>query len=753
LEEDEAPFRAVLRTADGSPPQHVSSIVVGNSHIASYMPGQSVGDAELELERYAPDQKQVQAKVRFIGLPQRAAGNTLANSLVLLTNKRGGMARLGVDLGRIQSKYDCLLGANLHPTVPVDRHVFAKRARVWVNADGFVTPLDLHNLTDFKAGPPAQWRFVASAGNDRAVEIVLTADMLDGQNATVLHFHRPTGAVPFGQELAPECRVSVTVRVDIEDRNFHSETQHNGSADHHFHSHTRSLAHRSGFEFTPAVDRHLRVFSDRGRYHSQPEWCDSIAHPIEASRGQAGHGDAFSPGWFELPLAKGDSVLLTVTAESVDPTAEEISGFATKRQAANEAAVRQARLPERDEFGRQLAVALQAFVVQRAQGKTVVAGYPWFLDWGRDSLIAARGLLAAGMIDEVRQLLEVFGRFEDRGTLPNIIHGEDASNRDTSDAPLWYGIACQELAAKDATFYSAVVDARSRTIADILRDIAIGYRDGTPNGIRMDPASALIWSPGHFTWMDTNYPAGTPREGYPVEIQALWIRLLRQVARVAETSEREAWAVLADRAEASLVKYFWIESRGYLSDLLIAGPGQSAEQATVDNALRSNCLIAVTLGLLPDDRARRCVDAALHHLVVPGALRTLAPLPVTPHLPVHSQHGQLLNDPANPYWGRYEGDEDTRRKPAYHNGTAWTWTFPIFCEALACAWQFQPAAVSAACHYLASMEHLLNEGCLGQLPEITDGDAPHTQRGCDAQAWGASEALRVWRILHQTRAH
>ena len=750
LIEDAAPFRAVLKTGDSTPPRHVSSIRVGEHHIASFVPGQAAGDAELELERYDVEHPQVQAQVRFVALPSHLAPRTshFANSLVLLTNKRGGMARLCVDPGRIQSKYDCLLGANLHLTVPVDRHVFAKRARVWVNADGFVTPLDLHSLADFTPGPPAQWRFVASAGNDRAVELILTADMLDGQNATVLHFHRPEVPVPFGQDLAPECRVSLTVRVDIEDRNFHHETQHNGGAEHHFQSHTRALPQKPGFEFTPAVDRHLRVFSDSGAYHPQPEWCDGIAHPIEVSRGQTSHGDAYSPGWFELPLPKGASVTLTVTAESIDPTPAEVLDFIAKRRVANEQAVLKAGVSANDDFGQRLALALPAFVVQRAQGKTVIAGYPWFLDWGRDSLITARGLLAAGMADEVKQLLEVFGRFEDRGTLPNIIHGEDASNRDTSDAPLWYGIVCEDFAAHDQSIYSTVVVPRGRTIADILRAIAAGYRDGTPNGIKMDAASALIWSPSHFTWMDTNHPAGTPREGYPVEIQALWIRLLRQVARLAEPAEHESWSALADRAEASLVKFFWLEERGYLADLLIARPGQPAAEATVDTALRSNSLLAVTLGLLTGERAQRTVDAALRYLVVPGALRSLAPLPVSPPLPVHGAHGQLLNHPEEPYCGRYEGDEDTCRKPAYHNGTAWTWTFPIFCEALACAWQFQPAAVSAARHYLASMERLLNEGCLGQIPEITDGDAPHTQRGCDAQAWGVSEALRVWKLLN-----
>jgi starch synthase (maltosyl-transferring) len=119
----------------------------------------------------------------------------------------------------------------------------------------------------------------------------------------------------------------------------------------------------------------------------------------------------------------------------------------------------------------------------------------------------------------------------------------------------------------------------------------------------------------------------------------------------------------------------------------------------------------------------------------------------SPPLPIHGPHGGLLNDPANPYWGRYEGDEDTRRKPAYHNGTAWTWTFPAFCEALAVAHEHEPAAIAAARAYLGSMDRLLAEGCFGQLPEVIDGDAPHAQRGCDAQAWGATEALRVWRRL------
>jgi glycogen debranching enzyme len=251
--------------------------------------------------------------------------------------------------------------------------------------------------------------------------------------------------------------------------------------------------------------------------------------------------------------------------------------------------------------------------------------------------------------------------------------------------------------------------------------------------------------------MDTNHPAATPREGYPVEIQVLWIRLLRQLAEVGATAPEETWASLAVRAEQSLLRLYWIEERGYLSDLLIARSDQPASQAVVDDALRSNGFFAVSLGLLRGERARRCVEAGLRHLVVPGALRSLAPLPVAIPLPVYGSDGHLLNSPTEPYWGRYEGDEDTRRKPAYHNGTAWTWTFPTWCEALARAWEFDPAAVAAAKTYLASARALLAGGCLGHLPEIVDGDAPHLARGCDAQAWSVTETLRVWKLL-QTRA-
>ncbi len=774
---DTSRFRATLKPDGEHLPRHVESIELSNSHVACFAPSQPAGDAKLFLERYAPTEREVAAPIRFLAAgPELESGGgkplSIANlpllraeaapgpevkgethiahgleqPLVLLTNGIGGMARLCVDFGAIKSKYDCLLGANLNPRVPVDRHIFAKRARLWVNADGFITALDLRNLVSFEPGPPAVWHFVANAGDGRTVEIQVAAAMLPGRNTTVLHFSRSTRTLAVSRPLPDDREVRLTVRVDIEDRNFHWETKRNSGADFHFSSNSRPLDKQVGFSFTPAADRQLRVFSSGGFYHHEGEWQENIPHPVEQSRGQTGSGDAYSPGWFDLPMVKGAEVSLVVCADATDPSTEEVQKSKLPEAAAQVDAAKV--FADTDEFGRQLLRAARAYVVRRDNGSTVIAGYPWFLDWGRDSLICARGLLAAGMVDEVKQLLVVFGKFEKDGTLPNTIHGDDASNRDTTDAALWYGVVCEDLAEREGDkFYQTKVDDTGRTVAAVLLDIASHYESGTPNGIRMDAASGLIWSPSHFTWMDTNFPAGTPRAGYPVEIQVLWIRLLRQLARISPQKERKHWRDLGEQAQVSLTKYFWLEERGYLADLLIAKAGQPADEAVVDNALRSNCLMAVSLGLLTGKAAQRCVAAAARYLVVPGALRSLAPLPVSPPLTVLGNQGQLLNNPPEPYWGRYEGDEDTRRKPAYHNGTGWTWSFPIFCEALARAWEGAPEAVAAARAYLGSLDRSLMTGCIGQIPEIVDGDAPHIQRGCDAQAWGVTEALRVWKFL------
>jgi predicted glycogen debranching enzyme len=739
---DEAPFSVTL-TIPGRPQVHLRSIPAAAGHVAAVAPAQLAlqddhpADAEIMLERFREARTAGTGRLRLLAaVPQFSPHAT--GGLCLLTNGRGGMARLHADLGAISSKYDCLLGANLHPEVPCDRHILAKRLRVWVNADGFITALDRNNLVHFAPGPPGRWLFAAPAGDGRTVQVELTIDMVPGCNTVIAHFRRPKGPPAHGADLPPQRKVTLTVRLDLEDRGFHSETHADDGLDRHFNNRLQELEGWIGFRFDPAPGRALTAWSDRGQWHRAPEWCLGLPHTVEASRGMNGSGDAWSPGWFELPLDPAEPVTLVASAEPGRPGADGPRPEHLPQLLASHDGERR-----RDSFGRQLFRACGAFLAQRGAGTTVIAGYPWFLDWGRDTFIAARGILAGGLALEVRSMLLTFAPFEDGGTLPNALNGDSTADRDTVDAPLWFALAAEECAAALGPALYDEPAGPDRTLGRVLADIARGYLEGTGNGIRVDPATALVWSPSHFTWMDTNYPAGTPRMGYPVEIQALWIRLLQQLARLDPAGP---WPALAAQALGSL-DLFWDEQLGHCHDLLIAAPGCPAAQAQPDGLLRPNQVFLVGLGLVGGDRARRMVAAVARHLLVPGALRTLAPLPAPIPLAILGAGGQLLNDPIHPYWGRYEGDEDSRRKPAYHNGTAWAWLLPSFCEALARAWDFQPTALAAAQAYLGSLDHLLATGCVGQLPEILDGDAPHAERGCDAQAWSATEALRVWLML------
>ena len=727
LLKDASPFSATVQMADHLD-LHLRSTPVDDGFVAAIPPcPERKGGASLLVQRHAPEARDIEAGIRFLaGRPEIPPPGR--QGLALLTNGRGGMARLHADLGCITSKYDCLLAANLHPTAPSDRHVLAKRLRAWVNADGFITALGGHNLVRFESGPPARWTFLANAGDGRQVELCLEAHMPADQNSVALFWSRPANAGK-DTELSSQHTVRITVRLDLEDRSFHGETSLGAALEGHFQFATTSLEDRTGFRFAPTAGRQLEAWATSGAYHPQPEACRNIHHPIEGSRGLADSGDAWSPGWFDLPLPAGSEVCVMVSAEKETP--EETPSFESGETL---------NIPGR------LRRALQAFLARRDDGLTVIAGYPWFLDWGRDTLIVCRGLLASGQAEETGLILRTFAALEDCGTLPNMLGADHAGDRDTSDAPLWLALACEEAGEHlGPSFFQT--ETGSRTVFEVLTSLGEHLRLGARNGVRMDPASGLLWSPAHFTWMDTRYPMGTPREGYPVEIQALWIRLLRLLDRLGAPSDGEPWSTTATRAEASL-DAFWLEDRGWYADVLLAGEGVAAKEAAPADHLRPNQLFLVSLGLVTGIRARQSVAACARHLLVPGGLRSLAPLPVSVPLPIPAPWGGLLNDPLRPYQGRYEGDEDTRRKPAYHNGTAWVWQLPLLCEALDLAWDGDPVARATACAWLGSMIPLLDSGCHGQLPEILDGDAPHTPRGCDAQAWSVSEVLRVWTLLN-----
>lgn len=654
--------------------------------------------------------------------------------LMLDTNGRGAMMRVHADWQRLDSRYDALLAANLDNEVPEDRRIMWTRCRAWIVYQGFSQTINLDCLDrfgfDYQHG--AWWRYRIPSGQGEHIVLLITLRMERSRANAIRLTARRLTRLEEHQELDDDKTVNLIIRPDIEDRNFHHCTKaYTGPED----QWPRSVAvQEKGFIFTPETGRHLAVHVDQGRFVSQPEWYYMIHRPMEAGRGLDPDSDLFGPGYFNCPLKGGQSVILTARVHTTQrpPEPDRISLPAD------------IWTPDPDGIGLESAMsaALNHFVVRRGAHRTVIAGYPWFLDWGRDTLIAARGLVAAGRKEDVRDILLQLACFEEKGTLPNMIRGNDASNRDTSDAPLWFYTVCADLIDSGDEDGLLDSDCNGRSLRRVMADMAAAIIMGTPNGIRMDPDTGLVFSPSHFTWMDTNYPAGTPRQGYPIEIQALWYAALALLARIDDTDMR--WLELARQVRTNIERLFWNPRLGYLADCRHGQPGQNAAQCAPDDALRPNQLLALTLGAVTDRDIRTNVLAACRQLLVPGAIRSLADRPVTYRLEIIHQ-GRLLNDPSHPYWGMYTGDEDTRRKPAYHNGTAWTWPFPLFCEAWADL--YGPPEYPTALAWLSSSVLLINSHCVGQVPEIVDGDAPHAQRGCDAQAWGASEVFRVWAKL------
>ncbi|MDA0989594.1 MAG: glycogen debranching enzyme N-terminal domain-containing protein [Verrucomicrobia bacterium] len=648
------------------------------------------------------------------------------NLYMLCTHESNTMAQVRAAWGTIRSQYDALLSVNLNPSIPVDRHVMWTRCRIWLVHRGYSVPVDRACL-DAVASSGSQaafWHFSVPAGLGKQVRLQLRLTLAAPGNVARLDCIRERAASE--EELGDEAPIRLICRPDIEDRQAHAKTKAYAGPEQQWPGAIQ--AHPDHFDFTPAPDRRLRLAISSGAFVSEPEWQYMVGHPLEAGRGLGSSSDLYSPGYFRSELRGGEMVSLTGTVNTAPAPLSDGDRAAGASPFAD---------PESLPLMASMQRAMQQFIVRRDHLKTVIAGYPWFLDWGRDTMICLRGLIAAGLHTEARAILLEFAGFEDGGTLPNVIHGSDVSNRDTSDAPLWFFVACGDLLKAEGRDSFLEADCGGRRVADVLSSIVRHYRDGTANGIRMDDASGLIFSPSHFTWMDTNYPAGTPREGYPIEIQALWHYALRLLQRVESDS---SWGQLADQVQDSLMRFFAIPEKRYLADCLVASPGVPAAAAERDDACRPNQLFALTLDAISDIELGAGVLQACEALLVPGAIRSLADQPVGRPLPIR-RDGQLLNDPSRPYWGRYEGDEDTRRKPAYHNGTAWTWPFPSYPEALVKI--YGPPAKPAARALLTSAIELVQRGCLLQIPEIVDGDAPHTQRGCGAQAWGCTELYRV----------
>jgi starch synthase (maltosyl-transferring) len=693
------------------------------------------------MTRHAESSLLFLAKGKEVGIKRTFNRRELVgNSISFLdTNGLGGMTHIPVSWGLLNSKYDALLAANTSSEYPADRLVLFSRCRAWIVFQGFSQDVCLDCLDsfvfDYREG--GLWQYHIPTGQGEHIFLNIKTGMEKGENSVYLRFIRLSSGNK-GRKLSDGKAIKLILRPDIEYRNFHYTTKAYLGPERAWPG--AVSARPDGFTFAPSGGPGLSVDLSEGGFVSEPEWTYMVHRPDDEERGLDPHSDLFSPGYFYAFLKGGEEVLLSA---SVAGEKEKKTRSPAPVEKTKHSAIGQESPPGIEEA---LTMALDHYIVKRGVYKSIIAGYPWFLDWGRDSLIFTRGMIAAGKLKETELIIKQFLRFEKDGTIPNMIAGSEAANRDTSDAPLWLFVACSDLikAGEMNSFLNKKLN--GRVIRQILLSMANMLIKGTPNGIKMDDDSGLIFSPAHFTWMDTNYPACTPREGYPVEIQALWYKTIVFLSQIDTSGQAGKWKDLAIKVQKSVSSLFPAKE-GYLSDCLYARSGVPAKKAEPDDSLRPNQLLAITLGAVSELKLCQGILSACEELLVPGAVRSLADRKVSRPLEI-KHHGALLNDPYNPYRGTYRGDEDTGRKPAYHNGTAWTWLFPSFCEAWADT--YGPSGKDTALSLLSSVSELISYGCTGHIPEILDGDRPHKPRGCDAQAWGASEALRVWIKLNNS---
>lgn len=459
-----------------------------------------------------------------------------------------------------------------------------------------------------------------------------------------------------------------------------------------------------------------------GEYRAMPLWYRRFSYAEEIARGLDDGEDLACPGEIVCPLAGGEAVLRlrAVVAGQPEPERDEASTLAERFR---KAATRERR--RRAQLGAALHLAADSYIVSRGSGRTVLAGYPWFTDWGRDTFVAMRGLcLATGRLADAQAILSEWAGAVSEGMVPNRFPDRgEAPEYDSVDASLWYVVVVGEFLDAMAKARKKVAPAVLSQLTKAVHDILSRHAEGTRFGIRADSDGLLASGvPGRpLTWMDAR-SAGreiTPRIGKAVEVQALWIHALRVGARLGDSG----WDTVAKSARASFEQRFWNPETGGLFDVVDVDhvPGR------VDATLRPNQILAVgglAECLLGAKRAASVVDLVEDQLLTPLGLRTLSP-----------------DDPM--YRGRYEGSP-ARRDAAYHQGTAWPWLLGAFVEAwLRVRGGTRDAVAEARSRFLPPLEQHLSEAGLSHVSEIADGDAPHAPRGCPFQAWSVGETLRL----------
>jgi predicted glycogen debranching enzyme len=632
----------------------------------------------------------------------------------LVTNGIGGYAS-GTVAGILTRRYHGLLIAATKP--PTGRTLLVSKldevatyngptyplfANAW--SGGLVDPSGFVNIERFHLeGTTPVWTF---AIGDALLEKRIW--MQAGENTTYIRYDLVRGSLP----------LELSLKTFVNYRDHHSNTEANN-----WHMNVEKV--EDGLKVT-AFDGATPFYLLSKEAGATPyhDWYNDFALSMEAYRGLDNLDDNLFAGQFQITLQVGESLTIVASAEA-KPNLNGRDAYIERRAYEEKLLMRSAKHNE-PVWIQQLVLAADQFIVKRAvmddiQGRSVIAGYHWFGDWGRDTMISLPGLtIATGRFDDAAKILKTFAKFVDQGMLPNRFPDADETlEYNTVDATLWYFEAIR--AYLDATDDEDLL----KELFPVLESIITFHQRGTRYNIHADTDGLLYSGEAgvQLTWMDAKVGdwVVTPRTGKAVEVNALWYNALCIMSEFAKRLGKPAksYDTFAKQVKASFER-FWNDKAGYLYDVLGTSRGD-------DTALRPNQLFAVSLPHSPLslERQKAVVDTCARHLLTSYGLRSLTP-----------------NDLA--YIGHYGGDM-RQRDAAYHQGTVWSWLIGAFVSAHLRVYKNPELAKS----FLLPLEHHLSDAGLGTISEIFDGDAPFTPRGCMAQAWGVAEILRAWQEVSE----
>jgi len=641
----------------------------------------------------------------------------------LETDGRGGFAS-GTVSGVRTRRYHALLLPAITP--PTGRIVLVNGFDAWADtaagsfalstqryAPDLLHPDGARRVAAFASEPWPTWTYVLEDGTEVSQEFFIERD--SGVAVLAWSVRRATSDV------------AIRVRPFLSGRDYHA-THHENQAFRFEPTRAGAVMRFDPYDGVPGI-----VASSNGAYTHAPDWYRHFFYTAEAERGLDAVEDLASPGEFNWTLKpEADTAVLMFSVSghgALEPrSADDVLARWTT--------VREAERTRRSLFASPLDRAADAYIVERGTGSTIIAGYPWFTDWGRDTFIALRGLcLATGRLEDARDILLGWSDAVSEGMLPNRFPDQGQQPEfNAVDASLWYVVAAGELMAAARQPHGARNPRRANILSEeerlalerAIAAIVRGYAAGTRYGIRMDADGLLAAGiPGvQLTWMDARVGDRviTPRIGKPVEVQALWINALA----VAAEFEAE-WGDVLARAERSFADRFWVAETGALADVVDVDhvPG------TRDVSCRPNQIFAVgglPHPLIEGDQAARIVETVERRLLTPFGLRSLAP-----------------GEPG--FTGRYEGGPSSR-DAVYHQGIVWPWLSGAFVDAwLRVHGDTEAHRDEARNRFVAPLREHLDAAGIGHVSEITDAEPPFTPRGCPFQAWSLGELIRIERIM------